>query len=340
MSTHGPLVSVLTPVYNAAPFIEECMTSVLRQTYEDWSYLVVDNRSTDGTSELVDEFARQDSRIRHLRFEEFVDANDNHERALRSLEDDSVYCKFVQGDDWLFPECLECMVEAAGRSDTIGVVSAYRLRQDTVDLVGLPYGTTFARGTDVLRQCLLGGPYVTGAPTATLLRSDLVRSRTPFYDERYEHCDTEAVYWLLSQSDFGYVHQVLTFARERPGSESTVAKRINTYGAENLRFLLAYGPRVLSPEEYRTQLRLDLNRYVSWHARQVGRLSRYRDGAFFEFHLAAADAILAEHGDEPGVRRAMTTVRALLLRGRVVESARRLSGAVRRSSGSDGTEGP
>jgi hypothetical protein len=231
------------------------------------------------------------------------------------------------------------MVEAAGRSETIGVVSAYRLRQDTVDLVGLPYGTTFARGTDVLRQCLLGGPYVTGAPTATLLRSDLVRSRTPFYDERYEHSDTEAVYWLLTQSDFGYVHQVLTFARERPGSESTTAKRINTYGAENLRFLLAYGRTVLSPAEYRARLRLELNHYVAWHARQVGRLSRYRDDAFFEFHLAAANAMLAEHGDEPGVRRAMSTVRALLFRGRVVHGARRLAGAVRRSTSLDAKDG-
>ena len=66
MTGEMPLVSVLTPVHNGAPFIEECMTSVLRQTYANWSHTVVDNCSTDGTSELVAAVARTDSRVRHL----------------------------------------------------------------------------------------------------------------------------------------------------------------------------------------------------------------------------------------------------------------------------------
>ena len=65
MTGEMPLVSVVTPVHNGAPYIEECMTSVLRQTYANWSHAVVDNCSTDGTSELVAAFARTDSR-RHL----------------------------------------------------------------------------------------------------------------------------------------------------------------------------------------------------------------------------------------------------------------------------------
>ena len=324
-------MSVLTPVHDGASYIEECMTSVVRQTYTNWSYTIVDNCSTDGTSELVERFARTDSRIRHVRFEDFVDANQNHERAVRSMDGDSVYCKFVQGDDWLFPECLERMVERAESSESIGIVGAYRLRQDTVDLVGLPYGTTHARGIEVLRQCLLGGPYMTGAPTATLLRSEFLRRRTPFYDDRYWHSDTEAVYWVLTQSDFGYVHQVLTFAREQPGTRSSRANRIGTYAPENLRFLLRYGPTALLPDEYRTRLRFELNRYVAWHARQVAKPSRYRDPEFFEFHLAESRAILDESGDESGVRAAMLAVRALLSRGRLLYGFRRGSAAGRRA---------
>ena len=322
MTKHMPLVSVLTPVHNGADFIEECMTSVLRQTYGHWSYTIVDNCSTDGTSELVEALARTESRIRHLRFDELVDANQNHERAVRSMDGDSVYCKLVQGDDWLFPECLERMVERAESSESIGVVGAYRLQQDLVDLVGLPYGTTAAKGTDVLRQCLLGGPYVTGGPTATLLRSALVRPRTPFFDHRYWHADTEAVYWLLAQSDFGYVHQVLTFTRRQSGTRSSRASHMNTYGPENIRFLLRYGPVVLEPGEYRARLRFQLNQYVAWHARQLARLSRYRDPEFFRFHLAESRAILEESRDEPGVRAAMSAVRLLLLRGRVLSGVR------------------
>ncbi|MBA2641497.1 MAG: glycosyltransferase family 2 protein, partial [Actinobacteria bacterium] len=241
MSKAAPLVSVLTPVHNGAQYIEECMTSVVRQTYANWSFTVVDNCSTDATPDLVERHVSEDSRIRHLRFEEFVDATENHNRAVAAMDGESVYCKFVQGDDWLFPDCLERMVARAESSPSIGIVGSYRLHQDTVDLVGLPYETTCADGRDVLRQALLGGPYVTGAPTATLLRSDLVRLRTPFFDDRFWHSDTEAVYWLLTQSDFGYVHQVLTFARAQAGARSAHARRINTSGPENIRFLLRYG---------------------------------------------------------------------------------------------------
>jgi hypothetical protein len=317
-----PLVSVLTPVHNGAPYIEECVTSVLRQTYENWSYTVVDNCSTDATPALVERIARKDSRVRLLRFEEFVDATENHNRAIAAMHHDSVYCKVVQADDWLFAECIERMVARAESAPSIGVVGAYRLRKDTVDLVGLGYERTIATGREILRQCLLGGPYVTGSPSATMVRSELMRRRTPFYDERYRHSDTEALYWALSESDFGYVHQVLTYSRQQPGARSSFSMRVGTYTPENIRFLLLYGPSALTSAEYRKQLGIELKGYVAWHARQVAKPSRIRDVDFYEFHLDAADSIIRESGGDTSVRASMVLVKALLLRGRLFGGSR------------------
>lgn len=63
----GPLVSIITPTYNQAHVIGECILSVLAQTYSTWEMIIVDDGSTDGTESLVAGF--QDSRIRYVRQE-------------------------------------------------------------------------------------------------------------------------------------------------------------------------------------------------------------------------------------------------------------------------------
>jgi glycosyltransferase involved in cell wall biosynthesis len=315
MSGRQPLVSVVTPVYNGEAYIRECIESVVAQTYEKWEYTIVDNASEDATPEIAAEYAARDSRIRHLRFEELVGINDNHNRAFRAIADRSEYCKVVQADDWLYPECLERMVEVAERSDRVGVVSAYRLWGTVVDLVGVPYTESILDGTTILAQSLTGGPYVTGAPTALMYRSSVVRDRDPFFSDDFEHADTEAAYAVMTQWDVGFVHQLLTFARRQPGARTDWAGDVSTYLPENIRFLRRYGPEALEPEVYRRRLRKELKRYVRFHVRQSAKPSRLTDRRFFDVHRDEIAAIRAEGGRDAEVEAALLLVRTLLLRG-------------------------
>ena len=57
-------ISVIVPIYNIMDCLERCVMSIVHQTYGDLEIILVDDGSTDGTSELVDELGQRDSRIR------------------------------------------------------------------------------------------------------------------------------------------------------------------------------------------------------------------------------------------------------------------------------------
>ena len=60
----APFFSIIVPVYNVAPYLRACLDSVLAQTFGDWECLCVDDGSTDGSGEIIDEYAKKDARFR------------------------------------------------------------------------------------------------------------------------------------------------------------------------------------------------------------------------------------------------------------------------------------
>src|SRR5438046_506192 len=120
--TADPLVSVVTPMYNEAEHITQCIESVLSQTYRHWEYTIIDNRSSDGSLELARRYAARDPRIRVVTNSRFLDVIPNHNAALRQISPNSAYCKMVFADDWIFPECLERMVSVGEKHPSVGII--------------------------------------------------------------------------------------------------------------------------------------------------------------------------------------------------------------------------
>lgn len=248
-----PLVSIVTPVFNGEKYLEECIESVLRQSYKNWEYLIVDNASTDSTPAIVQRYAEQDHRIRFCHYEEFVSVIESHNRALRLIAIQSKYSKVLAADDWMYPECIERMVECAEASPSIGVVGAYALSGGKtywrVKFDGIPYEKKVLRGNDACRWHLLGGHHFLGIPSSVLYRSNLVRQREQFYPNFREHADISAFYECLRTTDLGFVHQVLTFERIHPEALSTTARQLCTYIGSQLLDLQKYGPTYLTGDE-------------------------------------------------------------------------------------------
>lgn len=105
---HPKRFFVVVPCHNCAQFIGECLDSLQAQTFKDWTALVADDASTDGTADVVREYAKADPRIRLRVGEERAWLMGNTLNALRSLElDSNDVAAILDGDDWIRPTCLE-----------------------------------------------------------------------------------------------------------------------------------------------------------------------------------------------------------------------------------------
>lgn len=302
-SQRQPLVNVVTPVYNGAKFIRAAIESVLAQTYENWVYTIVDNHSTDGTSEIIAEYAAAEPRIRVLTNPQTVPLMDNWNIAVGAIDPQAAYYRLLCTDDELHPTVIARAVALAEANPSIGMVATLRTRGEQLQGRGLPPGREVYSGREVVRG-YFQREHAAIYPTATLVRTELVRERVPFYDTRYLHADMDTCFDLLRKWDYGFIHEDLHFAQDHPGSIGrSVASKKQTPIYEDLLFLEKYGNDYFTKPEmrratrkllyyyYRIMIRnafasggSDLNKMHLERLRQIGRAPKPWD-----FLLAVAD---------------------------------------------------
>lgn len=262
-----PFVSVVTPVYNGALYLAECIESILRQTHRELEYVIADNASTDDSLAIARAYAERDERVRVVAFDEHLSNHiANWNRTLSLISPRAHYVKVVHADDWIYEQCIEAMVATAEQHPSAGIVSAYRMDEDRVTLADVPPETTLLPGVEVARSFLLGGPlpFLFGSPTSLLLRADVVRAHDPFYDDQVIHADNEACMLVLAESDFAMVHRVLTYTRRHNEAVTAFTKRVGTPVPENVELFQRWGPRFLTQDEYDRKLVVRLINYAGY----------------------------------------------------------------------------
>lgn len=100
-------VSVIIPVYNGAAWIEECIDSVMAQTWRKFEIIVLDDHSTDGTAEIVRRMAKEDARIRLILRNSRGVSGARNEGIIQS---DGEYITFLDADDKLAPRMMETLI--------------------------------------------------------------------------------------------------------------------------------------------------------------------------------------------------------------------------------------
>jgi glycosyltransferase involved in cell wall biosynthesis len=279
-----PRVSIVTPMYNNAEYLAECIESILSQTYQNWDYVIVNNCSTDGSAEIAHRYADKHPRIKVHDNTNFLPVLANHNLAMRQISLASKYCKMVFSDDWILPRCIEEMVAAAEAHPSVGIVGAYGLQgqEIAVKWAGLPYPSSFISGRELVRRYFLDGVYVFGTSHSVLFRSDLVRARDPFFNESNAHSDREICVDLLRSCDFSFVQQVLTYTRERTGSLTEFARRMNTSVGGRLYEVVAFGADFLTPQELKLCRDRLISEYYNYLA--VSFVQGRRERAFWDMH--------------------------------------------------------
>ena len=262
--SEAPFVSIMTPVYNGADFIAECVESVLKQTHTNYEYIIVNNCSTDGTLDILNAYAKKDSRIIVHDNTTFLDVMANHNLGFRLISPNSKYVKVVSADDWIIPECLDRIMECAEAHPSVGVVGSYSIAGKKVVFDGLDFDRTVVNGHEACRDTLLGKYYAFGAPTSLLYRADLVRDCEAFFPGKSPHADTSGVYQALERSDFGFVHQVLSYTRVHAQSQTSRSLKYGSLKHALLADVVRFGPRYLTPEEFQRVSTNAMNKYYSW----------------------------------------------------------------------------
>ena len=125
MSESSPALSIGLAVRNGRDVIERCIELVLSQDFTDLELVVCDNASDDGTIEMLDDYARADSRIRLSANQVNIGSHENMRRVLEASR--GTLFRWISADDWLEPRCLSTCVRALENQDAIGVTTWFTI---------------------------------------------------------------------------------------------------------------------------------------------------------------------------------------------------------------------
>ena len=216
----SPLVSIITPAFNSAPFIAETIAAALAQTCADFELIVIDDESTDDTIDVVHRTANGDPRVIVM-----VNAHGGP-AAARNAGIDAARGRFIallDSDDVWMPAYLESQLSMLGRFRDLAIVTANAINRGGV-LDGRPLWTRTAgwrRLTlhDVITQddavCIM-----------SLFRRE-VADRLGGFDVHFNGNEDYEFWIRAANAGFGIVqhYRPMGFYRRRPDSVSSNEQR-------------------------------------------------------------------------------------------------------------------
>lgn len=130
---HKPVVSIIIPAYNASSYINECITSIINQSFTNWELIIIDDGSNDGTSAICDDYAIQDKRIKAIHS---CNSGVSISRNIGIDNANGMYVIFVDADDVLPKDSIKDRISCIQNSQM--AIMGFKVFDDTGELESMP----------------------------------------------------------------------------------------------------------------------------------------------------------------------------------------------------------
>lgn len=210
-----PSVSVIIPTYNRATLIKRSIQSVLKQTFDDFEVIVVDDASSDNTEEVI--ASLQDVRIRYFRHESNRGGSAARNTGIEKAQGDLI--AFQDSDDEWLPDKLEKQVKTIQQADpSVGLVYTgfWRIQGDTKEYLPGPH---IKKTEGDIHQELLKGNFIT--TQAVLVKKECFQKVGGFDDSLPRFQDWELFLRIAKHYEFRYIAEPLVISYFTEGSISS-----------------------------------------------------------------------------------------------------------------------
>lgn len=209
-----PSVSILMPVYNNEAYLSGTLDSLLAQTFRDFELIIIDDASTDGSGEIINDYSQRDKRIQVITNEQNVRVAGSLNRGLKLCRGELI--ARADGDDLYFPDRLEKQVKYMQANPEIGVAASSIQEIDEHNRV---IRTVEEPTQDEDLRFLLNFGCIYIHP-AVIMRKSLVDTVGGYDEVEFQHACQDYDLWarLSEHTQFGNVGEVLMQYRIHPES--------------------------------------------------------------------------------------------------------------------------
>lgn len=188
------MFSIIIPVYNAFEFIQNCIQSVVSQSFTDYELLLIDDGSTDGSEKLCDKWAEIDKRIRVFHQ---PNAGAGSARNTGIISSSGDYLLFLDADDWW--KDTNVLSELAKRIEKCGAdITSFNFQKDYQGILEAPYFSAATAPEKATQQeafdYVIDHDLWISSPCNKAIRSKIIKENEIFF---HEGITSEDIDWCL-----------------------------------------------------------------------------------------------------------------------------------------------